>query len=115
MSKSWSGGSTRAWRRLRARVLLRDRLLCRAHADGWCARERPGAHDCSVRVALAGPDAGHVHHTLGKARTGDDEQHLVAACGPCNRWIGEPGTSAHARARAAADPAPKPQTRWGKL
>lgn len=34
MSTSWTGGSTRAWRRLRAAVLERDGHRCRVVVDG---------------------------------------------------------------------------------
>lgn len=34
MSAAWSGGSTRAWRRLRAFVLDRDGWACRVEVDG---------------------------------------------------------------------------------
>ncbi|MEH1013058.1 HNH endonuclease signature motif containing protein [Micromonospora sp. CPCC 206060] len=83
MSRSWQGGSTRAWRKLRARVLHRDGYRCRI--------ELPG---CTT-VAT------HVHHTLGKA-AGDDPAHLLAACAHCNLKTGQP----------TADPAPQPRTRW---
>ncbi|XTZ16408.1 HNH endonuclease [Micromonospora echinospora] len=96
MSRSWKGGSTRAWRRTRALVLLRDGYQCRAHADGWCARV-PGVHVCTEHAT-------QVHHTLGRSTTGDDPAHLVAACASCNRHIGDP--TAH------VDPPLKPVTRW---
>lgn len=39
MSTSWSGGSTRAWRKLRAFVLVRDRYRCQVPVDGsLCGR-----------------------------------------------------------------------------
>lgn len=103
VSRSWAGGSTRAWRQLRARVLTRDGYRCRAHADGWCARV-PGEHTCTGRAELTGPNRGHAHHTLGKAATGDDPRHIVAACEPCNLHIGDP--SQH------NDPPNKAVTRW---
>ncbi|CRK59190.1 hypothetical protein [Alloactinosynnema sp. L-07] len=43
------------------------------------------------------------HHVLGRAVTGDDPRHLVAACGPCNRHVGDP---------ARYDPQPRTMTRW---
>ncbi|HEV2784686.1 MAG TPA: hypothetical protein VGX25_35325 [Actinophytocola sp.] len=85
MSKAWAKGSTRRWRKIRARVLARDRYRCQLR--------RP---DCAGR-------ADQVHHTLGRAVTGDDERYLVAACGPCNRGVGDP---------ARRDPQPAPRTRW---
>jgi 5-methylcytosine-specific restriction endonuclease McrA len=84
MSEAWSGGSTRAWRRVRALVLLRDGYRCRLALPG-----------CTVRATDA-------HHTLGRARTGDDPRWVIAACAPCNVRTGEP----------VPDPAPRPLTRW---
>lgn len=101
VSRSWPGGSTRAWRALREAVLTRDQGVCRAHVDGWCAR-RPGVHACEGRALLAG---GHAHHTLGRAVTGDDPAFIVAACEPCNLHIGDPST--------LVDPRNVPVTRWG--
>lgn len=103
MSSSWQSGSTRRWRRTRALVLNRDGLRCRAHEDGWCARV-PGEHRCSGVAALSGPDAGHAHHTLGKAVTGDDPRYIVAACAACNLHIGDPTRD--------ADPSNKAVTKW---
>ena len=103
MSRTWAKGSTRAWRRLRAYVLARDGYRCRAHADGWCAKV-PGQHTCTGIAALAGPDAGHAHHTRGKAVTGDDPRYIVAACQACNLHIGDP--TQH------SDPPNKAVTRW---
>jgi hypothetical protein len=94
---SWAGGSTREWREIRAFVLSRDGYVCRAHRDGWCARaHRATSHECT-------DVASHAHHTRGK-RFGDDPEHIVAACPPCNLFIGDPSES--------ADPSPTPQTRW---
>ena len=89
MSRSWGQGSTRAWRRTRAAVLARDQGVCRLRIEGVCTGR-----------------AEHVHHTLGRAVTGDDPRYLVAACAPCNLAIGDP-TRAH-----IADPKPSPSTRW---
>lgn len=84
MSHAWAGGSTRAWRRIRAHVLTRDAGQgCRAHRDGWCDRaNRTTTHHCTDT-----PDT--AHHTRGKAH-GDDPRHIVAACRPCNLHIGDP-------------------------
>jgi hypothetical protein len=84
MSRDWSGGSTRRWRRIRAAV-LRANL---AENAGRCRLAVPGV--CS------GP-ADQVHHTRGKAY-GDDPRYLTPACGPCNRHVGNPA------ARAAPQP-----------
>lgn len=103
MSASWASGSTRAYRRVRAVVLARDGYRCRAHADGWCARA-PGTHTCTGRAELTGPDAGHAHHTHGRAVTGDDPRYMVASCAACNLHIGDP--TKH------SDPPNKAVTRW---
>lgn len=97
VSKAWGKGSTRAGRKVRARVLLRDGYRCQlAYAGEWItadgqARHCMGAADC-------------VHHTRGKGVTGDDPAHMVAACTPCNLRAGEPDP--------ATDPPPRPMTRW---
>lgn len=96
MSKAWAKGSTRAWRRIRAYVLARDGHHCRAHRDGWCTRV-PGTHQCDERAT-------QVHHTHGRATTGDDPRYLVAACKPCNLHIGDP--TQH------TDPPNKAVTQW---
>lgn len=98
MSEAWKAGSTRRWRRVRALVLARDRGVgCRAHADGWCDRAGLGEHVCRGRAEVA-------HHTLGRARTGDDVRYLVGACAPCNLKIGDPLRS--------GDPINKAVTKW---
>ncbi len=106
MSKSWKGGSTTAWRRVRQAVLTRDRMEgwgCRAHEEGWCDRAA-GPHQCTHRADLSGPHAGHAHHTHGRDKTGDDPRYIVSSCAPCNLAIGDPA--------AIADPAPRPVTQW---
>lgn len=85
MSRGWQGGSTRAWRKLRALVLARDAYVCRLQLPG-----------CTTR-------ANHVHHTLGKTITGDDPTYLVAACEHCNLKVGDP---------TRHNPQPRPMTRW---
>lgn len=42
----------------------------------------------------------HAHHTLGRARTGDDPRHIVGACETCNLKIGEPGVTGDPPAQA---------------
>lgn len=100
MSSSWAGGSTTAWRKVRARVMERDRVAgwgCRAHDEGWCARASAPAHTCTKTPGVA-------HHTLGRAVSGDDPEHMVAACAACNLAIGDPN--------ARPDPQPKRGTKW---
>lgn len=66
MSKSWSGGSTWAWRKTRATVLNRDGHRCRlAH---------PG---CTVTAI-------EVHHLDGKS-VGDDPSRCIAVCRHCHK------------------------------
>lgn len=80
MSKAWNSGSTRAWRTIRAQVLadnVRDN-------DGMC---QIGLTDVCVGQADC------VHHSIGKALTGDDPAYLVASCTPCNLKLGRPSRS----------------------
>lgn len=94
-SEAWAGGSTRGWRKVRALVLLRDGHRCQLAIPGvW----RTGAGE--ERRCLVTADC--VHHTRGRAVTGDDPAFMVAACTPCNLKIGQP----------AVDPAPRPLTAW---
>jgi len=72
MSRSWATGSTRAWRRVRAAVLVRDGGLCQLRLDGCTG------------VAT------HVHHTAGRSVTGDDPRFLLASCAHCNLSLGDP-------------------------
>lgn len=104
---AWQGGSTRAWRRLRAAVLERARYRCQAHPHHCRAAGAP-PHVCTINAPLQGGPgvAGHAHHTRGKKITGDDPRFIVAACPACNLAIGEPGR------RDVADPQPRPVTRW---
>lgn len=88
----WEGGSTRAWRKIRAAVLKRDGYICqlrlepdkKAHFDG-----------CTHKAT-------HAHHLDGKAM-GDDPNRIVAACAACNQRIGDP---------TRLDPEHEPHTRW---
>lgn len=79
MSKAWAKGSTAAWRRLRAAILLANEV----ENQGRCQVALP-----EVCTGLADT----VHHTLGRAITGDDPRYLVACCRACNLAIGEPKT-----------------------
>jgi hypothetical protein len=48
-------------------------------------------HECKMRIpGICTGEATHVHHTQGRAVTGDDPRHLVAACAACNLHIGDP-------------------------
>lgn len=86
MSRSWEGGSTRAWRRVRAAVLIRDGHRCQLRVPGVCTTR-----------------ATQVHHTVGREVSGDDPAHLVAACQPCNGHVGDPRRH---------DPPPSPRGWW---
>lgn len=85
MSWSWRKGSTRRWRSIRLRVLIRDGWLCKVRGPG-----------CTYGATT-------VHHTRGRAVTGDDERYLVAACATCNGKIGDPRKT---------NPQPRRVTRW---
>lgn len=66
-------------------VLARDGQRCQLKLEG-----------CTTKATC-------VHHTAGKAVTGDDPAHLVAACQNCNLKIGDP---------ARYDPPARPRTAW---
>lgn len=85
MSKAWSAGSTRAWRRVRAAVLARD------------------GHRCQLKLPGCTTIADSAHHTLAREISGDNPDHLVAACTPCNLHVGDPRRH---------DPPPRPHTTW---
>jgi 5-methylcytosine-specific restriction endonuclease McrA len=85
MSRTWAGGSTRAWRKVRHHVLTRDAYRCQLRLPG-----------CTAAATAA-------HHTRPRAVVGDDPRFLVAACARCNAQVGDPGR---------LDPAPTPRTRW---
>ncbi|HTY35372.1 hypothetical protein [Mycobacterium sp.] len=80
----WTGGSTRAWRKLRTQILRRDGHRCRLQLPGCTT-----IADC-------------VHHLDGKTR-GDNPDRLIASCTRCNLQVGEP---------THHDPAPQPRTEW---
>jgi 5-methylcytosine-specific restriction endonuclease McrA len=85
MASAWTNGSTRQWRRIRAAVLARDNHICQVRIRGVCT----GVATC-------------VHHTLGRAVTGDDPRFLVASCRSCNLRIGEPGRQRRGRRQQRA-------------
>lgn len=95
MSKAWAGGSTRHWRRVRATCLaLNQRPKRLGGNDGRCTLAIPGV--CEGRAT-------EVHHTLGRAATGDDPRYLAAVCKACNLHMGDP---------AKHEPQPKIRSRW---
>lgn len=79
-SKAWKNGSTGRWRKTRAAVLERD------------------GHACQLRLPGCTTYADCVHHTVGRAVSGDDPRYLVASCTFCNLKTGEP----------KGDPQPRP-------
>lgn len=63
MSSLKDNGSTSAWRKIRARILLRDGYTCQ-----WC-----------------GEEANTVDHIIERSQGGSDhEDNLIAACNRCN-------------------------------
>lgn len=87
---AWAGGSTRGWRRTRARVLAENQRT----NHGRCVVQVPGV--CTSTATC-------VHHVLGRGVTGDDPRYLVAACKDCNGHVGKPSTNT---------PKPRKITRW---
>ena len=81
--RDWSGGSTAAWRKLRAEILRRD------------------GHRCQIRLPGCTTVATEVDHIYGKVH-GDDPTGLRAACSWCNKSRGTPSD----------DPSPRPRTQW---
>lgn len=105
---AWKGGSTRAWRKLRALVLA-------ANLETNEGRCRLGVLDVCTRRATT------AHHTHGRAVTGDDRRFVVAACTACNLHIRDPQTHdpdceacAHITLKPArrGSPQPRPMTKW---
>lgn len=92
----WAGGSTTAWRKVRAAVLTRDNHQCQLRLPGRWRTTRGAWAQCLGT-------ANCVHHVAGRARTGDNPQWMVAACTPCNLRVGDV---------TKADPAPRPLTQW---
>jgi 5-methylcytosine-specific restriction endonuclease McrA len=80
VSRAWSKGSTRRWRRTRAAVLAENARI----NEGRCTLALPGV---CTGVAT------QVHHVAGK-QAGDDPRLLVACCGECNRHVGNPQRTA---------------------
>ena len=68
MSKTWADGSSAAWKKVRAAVLLRDGYRCQLRLPGTCVGT-----------------ATHVHHTQDRSVVGDDPMYLIAACGRATR------------------------------
>jgi len=64
--------------------------------------ERDG-HVCQLRLPCCTYRATEAHHTLGRGRTGDDPQYMVASCKPCNLQVGDP---------THVDPQPTIKTWW---
>lgn len=77
MSRSWRGGSTSQWRRLRAYVLDRDGHRCQMPVRGG---------DGSNGGATCGAFATHVDHITPRSKGGAflDPANCRAACAPCN-------------------------------
>jgi 5-methylcytosine-specific restriction endonuclease McrA len=95
VSKAWRKGSTRDWRKKRARVLLRDRGLCQIRLPGEWVNHKGQRMRCQVQADC-------VHHIKGKGVSEADED-LQAACTPCNGRVGNPGRHS---------PQPKRISRW---
>lgn len=121
MSRGWRGGSTRAWRKLRAMVLDANRAV----NAGRCALALDGVGGATIYPGRGGamlcPRHGRqcdapctryadtVHHTRGRAVTGDDPRYLAAVCAACNGHVGEPPTNTPT---VASNPAGRSVTRW---
>lgn len=100
MSRSWSGGTGRGWRALRARILRANLAAhggsCQLNVGAHCPRHDRPCTDVCTGVATT------VHHVRGKA-AGDDPRYLIACCAACNAHVGDPGTY---------DPRPRPVSNW---
>lgn len=108
MDQTWTGGSTRRWRRIRAAVLAANAAPIGKGAwvngygmpvwhRGTGGRCRLGITDVCTGLATC------VHHTLGRRATGDDPRYLLATCAPCNLHVGNP---------QVRTPQPRRVTRW---
>lgn len=108
-SKAWQGANTYAWRKL-ARSILAANVeenggRCRIALRGsW--RTRRG----QTKACLGLADS--VHHTLGRARTGDDPRYLVACCRNCNEKLGDPLAKRKPSARRRDGGEDVSVTRW---
>jgi hypothetical protein len=99
VSRGWRGGSTRAYRVLRDAILERDGHSCRIALPGtWVTRYG--------RTKRCMGTASCVHHTHGRAVTGDDPRFMVAACTPCNLKVGDPTK------HRGGDPPGRGMTQW---
>jgi len=77
------GGSTRAWRELRLKILARDAGIC-----GYC-----------------GADAKHVDHIIPVAAGGTDSpENLTAACARCNQLKSDKTITDFSKARTPSTP-----------
>jgi 5-methylcytosine-specific restriction endonuclease McrA len=95
-TEAWPNGSTRAWRKIRERILKRDSYRCQLKLPG-----------CTFKATA-------VHHIYGRQITGDNPQYLQAACQSCNSAIGDPqqprkGSGQH---QHKTDPDPRRSTIW---
>lgn len=85
MSRAWAGGSSTESRKQRAEILARDNYRCQLRIPGICLHK-----------------ADQDHHRLGKG-VSERLEDRVAACGPCNRRVGDP---------RANDPQPRVRRQW---
>jgi 5-methylcytosine-specific restriction endonuclease McrA len=82
----WAGGSTRAWRKLRAQILERDGGVCQ------------------LRLVCDGAPATHVDHIVPRIDGGQDTpENCRASCQPCNLSRGAD------RSDGSRAPAPDPR------
>jgi hypothetical protein len=108
MSTAWVAGSTRRWRRIRAAVLAANAMPVGkgGWVHGWGLPVWHKGTYGGCRLAVPGVcthKATCVHHTLGRAETGDDPRYLLASCQPCNLHVGNP---------QVRKPQPRKVTKW---
>lgn len=89
MSRGWRKGSTARWRRIRAQVLAEN--------------QRVNGGRCQLQLRGCTGQATQVHHTRGRAATGDNPHYLQAVCQHCNLKAGDPQQT---------DPQPRRVSRW---